>query len=223
MKELAVAVLLLLAGPCAVRGQSPANLGGTGARASIMLHSGEGIANPAPLFSSSSSMPALAPSVPPVPGSEFAANFRWQISVGVDWLRFQSSIFNANAVGTASSLTYFTNEWLAVEGDVTTAFESSTTFGNEHVKLLVYGAGPKIARRGGRWEPWAHVLLGGSHEQPQTAGNSRNAFAVVLGGGTDYRFNPRFSARLEGDWVRTSFFSQSQNNFQLTGGVVLNF
>lgn len=221
MKELAVAVLLLLAGPCAVHCQSPANLAGTGAGAS-MLYSGEGIANPAPLFSSSSSMPALAPSVPPVPGSEFAANFRWQISVGVDWLRFQSSIFNANAVGAASSLTYFTNEWLAVEGDVTTAF-APEIYNKEHVKLLVYGAGPKIARRGGRWEPWAHVLVGGSHEQPQTADNPRNAFAVVLGGGTDYRFNVRFSARLEGDWVRTSFFSQSQNNFQLTGGVVLNF
>jgi opacity protein-like surface antigen len=58
---------------------------------------------------------------------------------------------------------------------------------------------------------------------PKTAGNSKNAFAVEVGGGADYRFNPRLSGRLQGDWVHTSFFSQSQNNFQLVGGVVFHF
>ena len=43
-------------------------------------------------------------------------------------------------------------------------------FDREHVKLLVYGAGPKIAWREKKWEPWAHLIVGGSHEQPQTAG-----------------------------------------------------
>jgi hypothetical protein len=30
----------------------------------------------------------------------------------------------------------------------------------------------------------------------------------------DYRWNPRISFRLEGDYVRTGFFSQSQNGYQ---------
>jgi hypothetical protein len=89
--------------------------------------------------------------------------------------------------------------------------------------VLVYGAGPKIAWRQKRWEPWLHAILGGAHEQPQTAAGGKNAFAVQAGGGVDYRYNPRVSFRLEGDYVRSSFFSQSQNNFQLAGGIVFHF
>ena len=147
---------------------------------------------------------------------------RWQLAIGADWLRFRSSIFNASAVGIDSSVTYFTNDWFGIEGNVATAF-APEIFDREHVKLLVYGVGPKIGWRQNKWEPWVHTIVGGAHEQPQTAGNTRNAFAVEAGGGADYRFNPRFSGRLEGDWVHTSFFSQSQNNFKLVASVVFHF
>jgi opacity protein-like surface antigen len=149
-------------------------------------------------------------------------DFRWQLGIGFDWLRFQNSIFNASAVGVKSSVTYFTNEWFGIEGNVSATF-APEIFDREHVKVLVYGAGPKIAWREKKWEPWAHAIIGGSHEQPQTAGNSKNAFAVQLGGGADYRFNPRLSGRLEANWVHTNYFSQSQNNFELMAGVVFHF
>lgn len=149
-------------------------------------------------------------------------DFRWQLAIGADWFRFRSSIFDASAVGVKTGVTYFTNDWFGIEGTVTTGF-APTIQDHEHVKLLTYGAGPKIAWRERRWEPWAHAIFGGAHEQPQTAGNSRNAFDIELGGGADYRFNPRFSGRLEADWARTTFFSQSQNNFVLMGGVVFHF
>jgi len=149
-------------------------------------------------------------------------DFRWQLAIGADWIRFRSSRFNASAVGLKTGVTYFTNDWFGIEGTVTTGF-APTILDNEHVKLLTYGVGPKIAWREKRWEPWAHAIFGGAHEQPQTADASRNAFDIELGGGADYRFNPRFSGRLEGDWVRTTFFSQSQNNFVLMGGVVFHF
>ena len=148
-------------------------------------------------------------------------DYRWQLGLGVDWIRFRSSVFNASAVGINTSLTYFTNEWLAIEGNVSTAF-APQIFDREHVKLLVYGAGPKIAWRQKRWEPWAHAILGGVRLQPQTAGNSKNSYSIQLGGGADYRWNPRLSFRLQGDFLRTGFFNQSQNNFQLTGGFVLH-
>ncbi|HLZ52386.1 MAG TPA: hypothetical protein VKP61_16675 [Candidatus Acidoferrum sp.] len=168
--------------------------------------------------------PDASPSPSPDPRFIYGGreDFRWQLAIGVDWFRFRSSIFNASAVGVDSSVTYFTNEWFGIEGSVTTAF-SPVLQNNEHVKLLVYGGGPKVAWRQRRWEPWLHVILGGAHVQPQTADNSKNAFAVKVGGGADYRFNPRFSGRLEADWVRTTFFSQSQNNFELMGGVVFHF
>ena len=149
-------------------------------------------------------------------------DYRWQLAIGADWIRFRSSIFNASAVGFNTSVTYFTNEWFGVEATVSTDF-APQIFDREHVKLLVFGAGPKIAWRERKWEPWLHAIVGLAHEQPQTADNGKTAFAVKVGGGADYRFNPRFSGRLEGDWVRTMFFSQSQNNFELMGGVVFHF
>jgi hypothetical protein len=178
----------------------------------------------APASALGSPAPDAAPSPSPDPKFVYGGrdDFRWQLAIGAEWIRFRSSIFNASAVGINTSVTYFTNEWFGIEGSVSTGF-APEIFDKEHVKLLVYGAGPKIAWREKKWEPWAHAIFGGSHEQPQTAGNSRNSYAIEAGGGADYRFNPRLSGRLEADWVRTGFFSQSQNNFQLMGGVVFHF
>jgi len=166
------------------------------------------------------------PSPAPSPDPRFLYggrdDFRWQLAIGAVWVRFRSSIFNASAVGEKTSVTYFTNDWFGIEGNVTAAF-APTIYQNEHVKLLIYGGGPKIAWREKRWEPWAHAIFGGMHEQPQTAGNSKNTWLIELGGGADYRFNPRLSGRLEGDWVRSAFFNEGQNNFELMGGVVFHF
>jgi opacity protein-like surface antigen len=149
-------------------------------------------------------------------------DYRWQLGLGATWLRFQSSIFSASAVGFKTSVSYFTNDWFAIEGNVTAAF-APVIYAKEHIKLATYGAGPKIAWRQKKWEPWAHAIFGGAHEQPQTAGNSRNSYSIQAGGGADYRWNPRISFRLEGDYVRTGFFHQSQNDFQLAGGIVFHF
>jgi hypothetical protein len=179
---------------------------------------------PASLSLPGNAAPEASPSPAPDPRFIYGGrdDFRWQLGIGADWIRFRSSLFNASAVGVDASVTYFTNEWFGIEGNVSTGF-APEIYKNEHVKLLVYGAGPKIAWREKKWEPWVHLIVGGSHEQPQTAGNSRNSYAIEAGGGADYRINPRFSGRLEGDWVRTGFFNQSQNNFQLMGGVVFHF
>ena len=178
----------------------------------------------APASALGSPTPDASPSPSPDPKFVYGGrdDFRWQLAIGADWIRFRSSIFNASAVGFNTSVTYFTNEWFGIEGAVSTGF-APEIFDKEHVKLLVYGAGPKIAWREKKWEPWVHAIFGGSHEQPQTAGHSKNSYAIEAGGGADYRFNPRLSGRLEADWVRTGFFSQSQNNFQLMGGVVFHF
>jgi hypothetical protein len=149
-------------------------------------------------------------------------DYRWQLGVGVAWMRFRSSRFNASAVGLNTSLSYFTNDWFALEGNVNSTF-APTILADEHVKLIVYGAGPKIAWRQRRWEPWLHALVGGIHEAPQTAAASKNGFAAQLGGGADFRWFPRFSVRLEADLVRSSLFGQSQNNFQLAAGFVFHF
>src|SRR5262249_47293232 len=120
---------------------------------------------------------------PPEPRFVFGGrdDFRWQLGIGAAWNRFRSSIFNASAVGVNSSVCYFTNAWFADEGNVGATF-APEIFQNEHVKLVLYGGGPKIAWRQRKWEPWLHALVGGIHEQPRTEGNSKNAFAYQIGG-----------------------------------------
>jgi opacity protein-like surface antigen len=149
-------------------------------------------------------------------------DYRWQLGIGASWLRFQSSAFNANAIGINTSVVYFTNDWFGIEGEITAVF-APKIFDREHVKIATYGAGPKIAWRQKQWEPWLHGIFGGAHEQPQVAGQSRNSYAIKAGGGADYRWNPRVSFRLEADYVRTGFFSESQNDFQIAGGIVFHF
>jgi hypothetical protein len=244
MNRRLIVVFLMLGAGCAARAQeavpdSQAVLRNVAAEFSALPTASRNSFQPA-----AASALAAVPSFAPLPASPSPGNgapeasplpapdprfiyggrddFRWQLAIGADWIRFRSSLFNASAVGVNTSVTYFTNEWFGVEGSVSTGF-APEIFDKEHVKLVVYGVGPKIAWREKKWEPWAHLIAGGSHEQPQTAGNSRNSYAIEAGGGADYRFNPRFSGRLEADWVRTGFFGQSQNNFQLMGGVVFHF
>ena len=176
-------------------------------------------------FAEPASPPTPAEPLPAAPDPKFVYgsrdDFRWQLALGITLVRFRSSFFFATGVGTNTSLTYFTNEWFAVEGSVNTAF-APTIYQNEHVKYFSYGGGPKIAWRARKWEPWAHAIFGGVHVQPQTS-FGKNGFGLQLGGGVDYRIYPHLSARLETDWVRTHLFGQWQNNAQANADIVLHF
>jgi opacity protein-like surface antigen len=149
-------------------------------------------------------------------------DYRWQIGLGVSLVRFRSSLFYATGVGTNTSVTYFTNDWLAVEGAVNTAF-APTIYRDDHVKFFSYGAGPKIAWRARKLEPWAHVMGGGMHILPQTAGHSQNGLAFHIGGGVDYRFYPHLSLRAEVDWIKTRVFGEWGNSAQANLDIVLHF
>jgi hypothetical protein len=170
--------------------------------------------------------PAAAEPASPSPNPRFVYggrdDYRWQLGLGFAWFHFRSTPFDADTFGVKTSVAYFLNEWLGVEGTVTAGFTPATVSGAD-VNTLVYGAGPKIAWRQKRWEPWLHGVFGGAHENPQTAFGSHNSYAIVAGGGADYRWNPHLSFRAEGNYVRTAFFHQSQNNLELAGGAVLHF
>jgi opacity protein-like surface antigen len=169
--------------------------------------------------------PAPAPAAPaPKPNFVYGNrdDYRWQIGLGVNFYRFQSNIINASLVGTNTTVSYFTNSWLAVEGDIVTGFAPAINV-NEHVKYFGGGGGIRVGARRNRFEPWVHALVGGAHLQPQTAGNSRSAFSLQAGVGLDYRLHSRFSVRGETDWVYTSFFNQTQNNFQAALDLVFHF
>jgi len=185
-----------------------------------------GITSAPHLSTALSAEPAPADPPAPSPKPRFVYggrdDYRWQLGLSVAWVRFNTPAFNANAIGIKTSVAYFLNEWLGVEGNITAAFSPTKIFGS-HVKPLFYGGGPKVAWRQRRWEPWLHGIFGGAHEEPQTAAGSRSSYAILAGGGADYRWNPHLSFRAEGDYVRTGFFHQSQNNFELSGGAILHF
>jgi opacity protein-like surface antigen len=149
-------------------------------------------------------------------------DFRWQMGLGISIVRFRSSQFYATGVGTNTSITYFTNDWFGVEGRVTTSF-TPTVYLNGHVKFVGYGAGPKLAWRQRKFEPFVHAIFGGVHILPQSALGSANGFEVQLGGGVGYRFNPRLSTRVIVDWVPTRLWGQWQDNAQAALEAVLHF
>jgi hypothetical protein len=149
-------------------------------------------------------------------------DYRWQLGVGVDYFRLQSRAFNANLVGLNTSLSYYTNDWFAVEGDFVSGF-GSDVYPNSRAKIFGGTGGFRVGGRRARWEPFAHFLAGGGHLQPQTALGSKTGLMLQGGGGVDYRMYARLSLRGEADWVYTTFFSQSQNNLQVVGGIVFHF
>ncbi|MBS1839669.1 MAG: hypothetical protein JSS69_00605 [Acidobacteria bacterium] len=171
-------------------------------------------------------VPTANPSPQPEPRFYFGNNddYRFQLGVGYTYVRFRSTPFNANLNGLHTSLSYFLNDWFAVEGNVVAAF-GTEVFAADRSKYLLYTGGGRIAWRDPKhkYEPWMHGLVGGLHMIPQTALGGKNGFALQAGGGVDVRFNSRLSFRLEGDYVRSQLYSQTQNSFQFGGGAVIHF
>jgi opacity protein-like surface antigen len=198
----------------------------TAAQVNLMDTSAEGVgtrsfATAAPADPSPAA-PAAAP--PPKPKYIFGDrdDYRWQLALGVEFFRFQSKLIDASMVGLNTTITYYTNDWFALEGNIVTGF-APEIYGSDHVKYFGGAGGVRIGARRARFEPWGHALVGMGHLQPQTAGNSRNTFAVQAGIGLDFRVNSRLSLRAETDWVRTQFFDDVQNNFQAVAAIVFHF
>ena len=238
MKKALMGVILLLAAACGVLAQDDSSTAG---RANAGAGFSESSAPQVTLFpaSTATNFPlanagaeSAEPAATPMPAAPAAKpkyvffgdrdDYRWQLGLGVEFFRFQSNIIDASLVGTNTSLTYYTNSWFALEGDIMTGF-APQIYDREHVKLFGGAGGIKIGGRRARWEPWGHALVGGSHLQPQTAGVGRNALMAQAGAGVDFRVHSRLSLRVEADWVHTSFFDQTQNNYQAVAGVVLHF
>jgi opacity protein-like surface antigen len=85
--------------------------------------------------------------------------------------------------------------------------------------------GPRLSIPVGNLTPFAEGMIGLAHVHnggnfPSTA---NTAFAAAIGGGLDYRLIKFLALRLEGDYLKTRFYSTTQNNLRLSTGVVLRF
>ncbi len=180
----------------------------------------------------SSSAPALGTSLSlfapaPTPASRPSrsgvfANSSWQLGFGYSYVRFNKFIFGKSVSlnGINTSIAYYFNDWVAIEGEAAPTFGSTGGVGS---KFLFYGGGVRIADRSGRrFEPWAHAIFGGARFFPKTAA-SVDSIAYEAGGGVDWRFSPQFSLRAQGDWVGTRLLQATQNSLKIAAGVVINF
>jgi opacity protein-like surface antigen len=241
MKKALIGAMFVVGMAIGVNAQDNAVLGRTNAGADfsatsashvVLFSTADNTNVPVENYSSNAAAPAApdpAATPAPIPASPKNVffgdrdDYRWQLGVGVEYLHFDSSQFNSNMVGVNTTLTYFTNSWLGFEGDVITGFGGDVYPGNNRAKIFGGSGGIRIGSRRARWEPWAHGVIGGAHLQPQTAGGSRTSMMAQAGIGVDFRVQARWSIRGEGDWVYTSYFNQTQNNFQAVAGIVLHF
>jgi hypothetical protein len=235
--------VLLLAGACGAGAQEPsvgatqtnaaAEFAGTSAaQVTLIGVTPDASGGVATAVAEAPAAPAPVPAIPAAAAAEPAAtpryifgdrdDYRFQLGVAFSYLRFTSNPFSSNLFGLNTSLSYYTNDWFGVEGNVITGFSIDTIAGN-HAKIFGGLGGIRIGGRRAKWEPWFHALGGGGHLQPQTALGSRSGVMAEAGGGVDYRVHARLSFRGEADWVYSGFFSQTQNNVQVLGGVVLHF
>ncbi len=85
--------------------------------------------------------------------------------------------------------------------------------------------GPRLSVGVGKFTPFAEAMFGVAHihNGGDLPSSSNTSFASAIGGGLDYRLIRLVAVRVEGDYLRTSFFSTTQNNFRLSTGVVFRF
>ncbi len=68
---------------------------------------------------------------------------RWQLGLGFTYVKFRSPAIDASMAGLNSSVTYFTNEWFGVEGNITAAF-GRKIFVDDQTRYAGITGGPKI-------------------------------------------------------------------------------
>jgi opacity protein-like surface antigen len=85
--------------------------------------------------------------------------------------------------------------------------------------------GPRVSVAVGKFTPFAEIMGGVGHMNTGGTfpGPSDTSFASAVGGGIDYRVFRPIAVRLEGDYVTTRFFGNTQNNLRLSTGVVFRF
>jgi hypothetical protein len=185
-------------------------------------------ARPAALEFAAPNVAAPMASPAPAPKRHTAGNaedYRLQIGLGFTYVRFRSTFIHVGMYGLNTSVTYFFNPRLGVEGNFTGAFGPHIFNNNvDQTRYAGIMGGPKITWRKEGWEPWAHGLVGLAHVNPQLADVSKNGVAIQAGGGVDFPvFDELFWLRIEGDYIRSQLYNTGQNNFQAVAGVVFHF
>ena len=130
---------------------------------------------------------------------------------------------NFHLPGAGTSATENFNNWFGgrLEFNAFSGTLSGTT-----VTAQTYTYGPVFAyRKFERITPSVHIQLGAIHASQGYLGISRSGtkFAMASGGGVDLNLNPRFSVRVQGDYLMSRFLKLRQDNLQFSTGLVVRF
>jgi opacity protein-like surface antigen len=100
---------------------------------------------------------------------------------------------------------------------------------NAHAQYFLFG--PRVSANFGKIRPFGEFLIGAGHVSAKfnspfpdnfLAPND-TTFATAIGGGLDYKIIRPIAARLQADYIRTSFFGTNQNSIRLSTGIVVRF
>jgi opacity protein-like surface antigen len=146
-------------------------------------------------------------------------------------------IVNGNRIalnGWNASIEIKPTRWVGVVADFSGHYGSGKQSFTEPTVFFLYDAheheflfGPRVSATFGRIHPFGEALLGVGLVSLTNGGvalnGSNNSFAAAFGGGVDYKIAKLIGLRVQGDYIRTDFFSIAQNNFRLSTGVILRF
>ena len=136
---------------------------------------------------------------------------------GYSYMRFRPSP-DVNLNGWEASVQYKFRDWIGGVADFDGHYGSIGGVGTSVHSFLF---GPQVSLPS-KVSPFAHVLLGGAHFSASGSGDT--AFSMAIGGGMDYQVNDRFSWRIiQGDYLMTRFFGDTQNNGRISTGIIYRF
>ena len=155
MKKSLLGVLLLLAAAGVAGAQEENRQAGrtnaaasfeqtSAAKVNLLARSEESSAAPGVAVAMAEGEASAAPEAPALPAAPAAKprfvfgerdDYRWQLEMGVEIFRFLSSRYDATMVGTNTMVTYYTNGWFGLEGNLVTGF-APEIYQNDHVNFF---------------------------------------------------------------------------------------
>jgi hypothetical protein len=149
---------------------------------------------------------------------------RWEFFGGYSYLRFDSPTLGyvnwSNLNGFNGEVTFnITTRW-AVTAD------GSGHYGNQ-LTVYNYMLGPQYAFRRDKSKFFIHGLFGKAQNTVNISTSISNGFesvghAYAVGGGYDRELTPRFTFRVQADYLNTHTFGATQNDIRVSTGLVFH-
>jgi hypothetical protein len=153
-----------------------------------------------------------------------SSDYPWQVGANFAYQRFDIGKGNTNLYGLQTSVTrWLGDSWFGLEGTVTATFGRATPTNREQV--VFYGGGAHVGKRGGKFQPWAHFDVGGTHDRfNQGIGPAAfNTFGIMGGGGVDIQWRSHIAWRFQADYFGSHFGGVWQKSVSTGAGILFDF